>query len=269
MMMMKKLMTMILVFALAALCAVPVFADAIMPPCLGEVDVLLNNGEKTFLYTVPVYEGMSDILDEVLKYACDMYQPGGTAYRSERTEYGLSLVTLMGVTNGGAYGYYVNHVPASSLLDKVKPGDVVSAFVYADTVNFSDTYTYFDQVRYSAGAEKNVELRLCFAGYDADWKPVSAPVAGAEIVVDGKPTGIRTDAEGRATVSAGARGTHIVTAVGGEGAVKTDKAYCEILSGESAPAPATADAVLIFVTVMLVTAAAGITAVCLRRRKAK
>lgn len=117
-------------------------------------------------------------------------------------EYGAYITKLWGVENGGAYGYYVNDKSAWSLNDPIHDGDKVVAFVYADTTNYSDLYTYFTASEYSTYRGKpQVTVQLNAVSFDADWNPVSVPVAGATITVDGEPTSFVTDKDGKATIT--------------------------------------------------------------------
>lgn len=152
-------------------------------------------------------------VDEALRAAHDKLYEGGAdaGYASEATDYGLSLSKLWGVENGGGYGYYVDNASAMSLSDPVADGDHVVAFVYTDTEAFSDTYSFFDAAMLET-SEGTVTLTLSAAGYDANWSPITTPVAGAVITVDGERTDVKTDENGSATVNVG-KGRHIVSAV--------------------------------------------------------
>lgn len=127
-------------------------------------------------------------------------------------DYGLSVGKLWGDTSGN-FGYYLNNKSCWSLSDGVKDGDYLNAFVYADGKYYSDTYCFFDAYTVSADAESDIELTLSCAGYDASWNPVTLPLADAEITVDGQPTGIRTDSNGKATITISDSGSHIISAV--------------------------------------------------------
>ena len=121
-------------------------------------------------------------------------------------DYGLSLGKLWGDTSGN-FGYYVNHVSAWGLSDPVKDGDVVDAFVYADGKYFSDQYTFFE-----TSVEQGVlTLTLWGAGYDADWNPITTPVAGARIILDGEETEITTNENGKAVLTP-TEGEHLISA---------------------------------------------------------
>ncbi len=127
-------------------------------------------------------------------------------------DYGLSIGKLWGDTSGN-FGYYINNSSCWSLADPVKDGDYLNAFVYADGKFFSDKYCFFDSYTVAADAKADIELTLKCAGYDENWNPVTLPVADAEITVDGVKTGVKTDANGKATIQISGAGEHIISAV--------------------------------------------------------
>ena len=144
----------------------------------------------------------------------EKYTGGAEAgYGSAMGQWGLSLTKLWGVENGGSYGYYVNNASAMGLGDPVKNGDFINAFVYTDTVGFSDTYSYFDKATVSYRKGSEVTLTLSGAGYDANWNPVTVPVANATVTVDGVKTNVKTDANGKATVKLDASKSCVISAV--------------------------------------------------------
>ena len=153
-------------------------------------------------------------INDALYCTHEQFYDGGAAagYGTRNTEYGLSLDKLWGEANGGSYGYYVNNISAWSLTDPVANGDYLAAFCYTDLIGWSDHYSYFDSF---CGVEKpDTEFTLTYteASYDKDWNPITVPVEGAVITVDGKATEIKTDAEGKATLSISEVGSHLVSA---------------------------------------------------------
>lgn len=127
-------------------------------------------------------------------------------------DYGLSLGKLWGDSSGN-FGYYVNNASCWGLADAVEDGDYVNAFVYSDTKFYSDTYCFFSEYKVTADKGTEIELTLSGAGYDANWNPVTVPVADAEITVDGVGTGIKTDENGKATIKIDKAGEHVISAV--------------------------------------------------------
>ncbi len=198
---MKKIISICLAAVLAlALFALPVFASK--PGYRVYVTIADENGEIV-LASVELWIERNDLtLDDVLRIAHEEFFDGENGYVSEATEWGRSMVKLWGVENGGSYGYYINNASPSSLLDTVKHGDHIYAFVYTDTLGFSDTYSYFDSnILYNLERGDEVTLTLMQAGYDENWNPVSTPLAGAIITVNGKATDFVTDVNGKVTLT--------------------------------------------------------------------
>ncbi|MEE3493155.1 hypothetical protein [Ruminococcus sp.] len=140
-------------------------------------------------------------VNDALYAAHEQFYDGGAAagYATETTKWGLSLMKLWGVANGGSYGYLVNNAFAWSLTDPVKADDYIVAFIYTDTKDFSDVYTYFEpQYIEEESTSIAVELTMMKTGFDAEGKPYTEPVSGAEITLDGQKNKVVTDAEGKA-----------------------------------------------------------------------
>ena len=154
-------------------------------------------------------------INDALYLAHEAEFEGGAAagYASEQSDYGLSLTKLWGCENGGSYGYYVNDASAMSLADPVKDGDRINAFVYTDLKTWSDKYCYFDKASVTAQSGESFSLVLTGAGFDGDWNPVSVPVEGAKITVDGEATDFVTDADGRVSVTVSEAGSHVISAI--------------------------------------------------------
>ena len=128
------------------------------------------------------------------------YKDGAEGFASEETVYGCSITKLWGFAGGAAYGYCVNDGSAMSCYDPVKAGDHIKAFVYTDTENFSDLYCFFDKTTVFTENNDTVTLTLYANSYDANWNIVKNPVSGAEILIDGKASGIMTDENGKAEI---------------------------------------------------------------------
>ena len=127
-------------------------------------------------------------------------------------DYGLSLGKLWGDSSGN-FGYYLNNSSCWSLADAVKDGDYLNAFVYSDGKYFSDVYCFFETNTVNAEKGEEIALTLKGAGYDAMWNPVTVPVKGATITVNGTATDVKTDANGNATISIEKNGTYVISAV--------------------------------------------------------
>ena len=159
-------------------------------------------------------DGLLTINDALYCAHEEAYEGGAAAgYASAMSDYGLSLAKLWGTENGSSYGYYVNDAAAWGLADPVADGDRVNAFVYTDLTAWSDTYCYFDVAAVEAEAGDKLTLTLTAAGYDESWNPITLPVAGATITINGEKTDAVTDENGQATVTVDGEGTLIISAV--------------------------------------------------------
>lgn len=197
----------------------PVFVAYVIKKAAIHVTIADENGD-TPLAAVPLTvtdidkDGALTINDALYCAHEDYYEGGASAgYAAKSTEYGLSLDKLWGTANGGSYGYYLNGASAWSLTDPVKPGDYLYAFVYTDLVKWSDRFSTFDEFMGNVDANQGVELTLTYvADYDEYYMPVFKPLAGADILIDGKECGVKTDENGKATVTFRKNGTAIVSA---------------------------------------------------------
>ncbi len=214
---MKKLFSVMLVFLMTVGClSIPTFADN------GSATVYVTVSDKGQLAAAQVEVTVTDIDgDNALTVNDALYAVHEASYSGGAKEgynyyihkdYGLSLGKLWGDASGN-FGYYINNSSCWSLADPVKNGDCLNAFVYSDGKTFSDKYCFFDDYTVTADAKSDIELTLSYAGYDANWNPVTLPVANAEITVDGKKTGVKTDANGKATIQIADAGEHIISAV--------------------------------------------------------
>jgi hypothetical protein len=92
---------------------------------------------------------------------------------------------------------------ATSLAEPIRIGDHVYAYVYADQTTWSDTYCYFDKAEVTVKAGESFTLTLSYAGFDENWAPVSKPVAGATITINGESIDTKTNDAGQITISMG------------------------------------------------------------------
>lgn len=209
---MKKLFILVLV-ALIACTATALAADA--------VNVYVTISDDTgavVLACAPVSvtdtddDGMLTIADTLRIAHAENHENGLDAFGTDMTEYGLSMTKLWGVENGGAYGYYLNNASAWSLLDPVSEGSYVQAFAYTDLAIWSDTYCFFDSFTLTVPANTAVPLMLYSSAWDANYMPVSMAVAGAELTVDGTPSGVLTGEDGSAALTIAQPGTYMISA---------------------------------------------------------
>lgn len=158
-------------------------------------------------------DGALTICDALIAAHEECHPDGAEAFLAEDTEWGKSMYRLWGVENGGSYGYCVNDASALSLVDPVKDGDHVKAYAYTDLTAWSDTYSYFTAPVAAAAANADISLTLFAAGYDENWNPVTLPVAGAILTVNGEKTEVVTDETGNAVLNFAEAGTYTVSAV--------------------------------------------------------
>ena len=141
------------------------------------------------------------------------YDGGAEAgYKSEESQWGLSLMKLWGAENGGSYGYMLNNVSATGLTNTVNDGDYLNAYVYTDLTAWSDTYCYFDAYTKSANTGDDITLTLSYVGYDANWNTVVLPVENAIITVNGEETEYKTNENGKVTLNMKDTGSFVISA---------------------------------------------------------
>lgn len=213
---MKKLSAIAAAFAVS-LAAIPfcVFAES-ADSC--DVYVTITNGEhKIVMEEVTVTDTDGDgalTVSDALYNAHEEFYDGGAeaGYATEMTKWGLSLMKLWGVANGGSYGYYLNNQMCWSLTDTVADGDYLSAFVFTDTRTFSDAYSFFDANTLDIALGSDFDVTLSKMTFSADGVAAAVPVAGAVITIDGEATDIKTDANGKATIPTSKAGSFVISA---------------------------------------------------------
>ena len=134
-------------------------------------------------------------------------------YESAKSEYGWGIQKLWGNANGGSYGYYVNHTASMGVGDTLNDNDYLDVFTYTDLENWSDKYAFFDGLNAETLPNVSLPLTLSYAGYDENWSPVTLPVEGAVITINGEKTNFVTDANGYVEISFPETGEYIVSAV--------------------------------------------------------
>ncbi|MBQ2777354.1 MAG: DUF4430 domain-containing protein [Peptococcaceae bacterium] len=154
--------------------------------------------------------GFIDI-DDVLYAAHEAYYPDDVedGYTSEEGQWGLSITKLWGDTSG-SFGYCVNNASASSLADQVKNGDHVVAYVYKDQTEWSDVYSYFDKHQITTNSA--LTLSLLMSDYDENYNPITKPIKGATITVDGVSKEDITDKDGKVILSFTENRTYMISA---------------------------------------------------------
>ena len=210
---MKKILSTLL--ALAMLVSLTAFAEE--APTV-YVSITTDTGALVLAYA-PVTltdadgDGALTICDALIAAHAAYYPDGAEGFSVVPSQYGLSMVKLWGADNGGSYGYCLNDASAWSLADPVKDGDHVKAYAYTDLIAWSDTYCYFDAPMMTAAAGAEIPLTLSAAGYDEMWNPVTLPVEGADITVNGEDADIMTDAAGLAVLTFAEPGVYVISAV--------------------------------------------------------
>lgn len=211
---MKKFLSILL--TLAMLVSLTAFAEDAAPTVY--VSVSDDTGALVLAY-VPVTvtdadgDGTLTICDALTAAHAAYHPDGAAAFLAQESEWGLSLVKLWNVENGGSYGYVVNDASAWSLLDPVQDGDHVKAYVYTDLAAYSDLYCYFTAPVAAAAVNAEVSLTLSANGYDEAWNPVTFPVQGAVITVNGEKTEAVTDENGTVTLTFPEAGVYTLSAV--------------------------------------------------------
>ncbi len=206
---MKKVISFIAAAALVSCSSTVLFAGAADQDT--NVLVTISDGKGGAPILVQKEVKVTDIdsdgkltINDALYIAHEENFTGGAAAgfnSSEKAGYtGLSLNKLWGIENGGSYGYYVDNSASMSLSDEVKDGNSIYAFVYSDTTGFSDSYSWFDKNTADAKQGDEIELTLSHIKYDANWTPLTVPVEGAVITVNGKATEFKTDTNGKVKV---------------------------------------------------------------------
>lgn len=208
---MKKFLSLLLVFLFAAASALAVEPANVLVTITDDTGAIVL-ACRSVAVTDADEDGALTINDALLCAHTDNNENGAEAYQSENTEYGLSLTRLWGVENGGSYGYYVNDASAWSLLDPVKEGDHVKAFVYTDLTAWSDTYTFFNAPMLTVKASEAAELVLSAAGFDESYAPITLAVEGAAITVNGEATELVTNAEGKVSLTLNGAGVYTISA---------------------------------------------------------
>ena len=178
-------------------------------------------------------DGVLTINDALIETHKQFAPNGVDDYAYEQSQWGLSVAKLWGDTSY-EFGYYLNDEMAMSAGDPIDEGDDLYAWVYKKAYPDSEAYSYFDEKEIEGVEGEEVELLLNYnSGWDENYNPVFAPLAGASVGYynDGAFVELgKTNAEGAVTFEAPA-GEFVVTAVGPEG-TEIIPPYC-VLKTES------------------------------------
>ena len=147
--------------------------------------------------------------------AHEAFYEGGASegFATEMTQYGLSIIKMWGVANGGSYGYTINNQLANGMDDPIKDDDYFAMYVFTEPKLLLDKYSYFDRFMEDVEAgEVTLTLTKLDFDYDNNWSVINVPVEGATITVDGEAIDAKTDADGKVTFTLDTNGEHIVSA---------------------------------------------------------
>lgn len=136
-------------------------------------------------------------VNDALLAAHDAYCKDGY-YASDK--YGDLEITMLWGVSDRAYGVFNNGGYVWRLTEYLADDDHIQAFIYTDSENLSDAFSYFsrDELTFENGKES---LTLYAYTVTEDNNLLSLPSAGAIITVNGKDTGIKTDKNGNFSIS--------------------------------------------------------------------
>ena len=216
--MMKKLFAGVMALVLC-LMAMPLSVNAEGEQVNVEVTISDKDGnavlqQKPVTVTDIDNDGALTVNDALYIAHEENFEGGAEAgYSAEKSEYGYGITKLWGTANGGSYGYYFNHNACMGVGDTVSDDDYLDVFIYTDLENWSDKYTFFDSCNAEVLPNIPLELTLSYAGYDENWNPVTLPVEGAVITINGEKTDFVTDTNGYVEITFPEIGEYVVSAV--------------------------------------------------------
>ena len=162
--------------------------------------------------------GESATVDQVLQQLHrDYCKEGEKGYVTGDSEYGVTMLTLWGETEGvGAF--YVNGIMPMETVEqaRVRDGDLVDLILYR--ADWSDVYASFAQMNVLTGAGQDVVLQLRQDNFDSNYQLSQNPLADAKISTcdaQGKwtETELVTDRQGQVTLRFEQPGVYCVSAI--------------------------------------------------------
>ena len=123
---------------------------------------------------------------------------------------------LWGETDGVGGFYRNNTMTATVDKETIQNGDALTAFSYADTTNWSDKYSFFDQDTVSVKTGETLTLNLKKQGYNEAATPANAALCTIDKTGAFQEMNVTTDDKGNATFSFDQAGTYVVSAYGNE-----------------------------------------------------
>lgn len=218
----------------------------------GDVEIFVTIADKgaVVVFQQPVtvvdvnHNGIFDVDDALFAAHEKFYTGGATAgYASYESQWGLSISMLWGDTSY-CYGYWLNNASCWSLEDVVAEGNHLVAFVYQDSMYWSDAYSKFDSFAYSVEEDTALTVKLDKAGYDENWNTVFAAHSGATVTVydaDMKvvDAAVTDNGDGTYTVTLNAAGSYYLVATDSDPI--TVPAVCAVTVTAKAEVPADPD----------------------------
>lgn len=126
------------------------------------------------------------------------------------------VTTLWGGTEGVGGFYRNNTLTATVNKEIIQNGDALTAFSYADTADWSDKYSFFDQSTVSVKTGETLTLNLKKQGYNEAATPANAALCTIDKTGAFQEMNVTTDDKGNATFSFDQAGTYVVSAYGNE-----------------------------------------------------
>lgn len=123
---------------------------------------------------------------------------------------------LWGETDGVGGFYRNNTMTATVDKETIQNGDALTAFSYADTADWSDKYSFFDQSTVSVKTGETLTLNLKKQGYNEAATPANAALCTIDKTGAFQEMNVTTDDKGNATFSFDQAGTYVVSAYGNE-----------------------------------------------------
>ena len=182
---------------------------------------------EQYHFTDQVATGVSalDVLvqETILIYGADQVTPDtiGEYLAMSSSKWGGLMVSTIFKQDTSANGYVVNGVSAPVTVEKqqIVDDDIVEYYIYQDKTGYSDKYSSFDAFTKSVKRGVALDVTLMADGYDASWNIVKSPVADASLAYVDAKTGaataindVKTDSNGKASVTFDKEGTYILTA---------------------------------------------------------
>ncbi|MCR4719169.1 MAG: hypothetical protein K5768_06020 [Firmicutes bacterium] len=157
-------------------------------------------------------------LDDVFVKAHDLFYEGGAiaGYETEVSNFGygdsLGIKKVWGDTSG-KFGYQINGgaVYVSDLTTSVNNGDYIDLCIYENYWPDTEDYSYFDTYQKTVEGH-TTELTLYYTYYDENWIMHTDPCENATVLVNGKETNIKTNENGKCTLSFDEYGEYIISA---------------------------------------------------------